>query len=151
VQRGWAATVEMAKALVAAVVLLQRPASFTPTPTHLRKLGTFLEGAQKVPLRLAREPHGDWPEAVIRCICARYRIVHVADPLTRAPVTGDVAYFRLHGRTGYTDADLGEIWARCQGFREAFVFFNNVSMREDAQRFREMIRRRPSSPDLATI
>jgi uncharacterized protein YecE (DUF72 family) len=155
VQRGWAATVEAAKALSAAVVLLQCPASFTPTPAHLRNLEAFLERVREVPFRLAWEPRGDWPEAVIRRICERYRLIHAVDPLASAPVTGDVAYFRLHGRTGYayryTDADLEALWARCQGFREAFVFFNNVSMWEDARRFQEMVRLRPPSPDEATI
>jgi uncharacterized protein YecE (DUF72 family) len=147
--------VEAAKALSAAVVLLQCPASFTPTPAHLRNLEAFLERVREVPFRLAWEPRGDWPEAVIRRICERYRLIHAVDPLASAPVTGDVAYFRLHGRTGYayryTDADLEELWARCQGFREAFVFFNNVSMWEDARRFQEMVRLRPPSPDGATI
>ncbi|MCS7351447.1 MAG: DUF72 domain-containing protein [Anaerolineae bacterium] len=143
VERGWAATVEAAQALKAAVVLLQCPASFTPAPEHLRHLEAFLERMGEVPFRVAWEPRGDWPDKVIRRICQRYGLIHAVDPFIRPPVTGEIAYFRLHGRTGYayryTDADLEELRDRGQGFREVFVLFNNVSMWEDALRFRQLV------------
>lgn len=145
VERGWAATVEAAQALEATVVLLQCPASFTPTPEHLRNLEAFLERRGKVPFRVAWEPRGDWPDEVIRRICERYGLIHAVDPFARPPVTREIAYFRLHGRTGYayryTDADLEELWSLCQGFREVFVLFNNVSMWEDALRFQKLVER----------
>jgi len=143
VERGWAATVAAAEALGARIVLLQCPASFTPTPAHLRNLEGFLERIGEVPFRIAWEPRGDWPEETVRRICERYGLIHAVDPLVRPPVTEGIAYFRLHGRTGYayryTDADLEALWARCQGFQEVFVLFNNVSMWEDALRFRRRV------------
>lgn len=143
VERGWAATVEAARALGATVVLLQCPASFTPAPEHLRNLETFLERMGEVPFRVAWEPRGNWPDEVIRRICERYSLIHAVDPFVRPPVGGKIAYFRLHGRTGYayryTDADLKELWRLCQGFREVFVLFNNVSMWEDALRFQQLV------------
>lgn len=139
VERGWAATVEAAQALGAAVVLLQCPASFTPTPEHLRNLESFLDRIGEVPFRIAWEPRGDWPAETVRRICERYGLIHAVDPLACPPATEGIAYFRLHGRTGYgyryTDEDLRALWDLCQRFREAFVFFNNVSMWEDALRF----------------
>ncbi len=145
VARGWAATLEAARALEAAVVLLQCPASFTPTPAHLRNLEAFLERIGELPFRLAWEPRGDWPEQTIRQICERYGLIHAVDPFARLPVTGGIGYFRLHGRTGYayrySDADLEELWSRCQGFQEVFVLFNNVSMWEDALRFQQLVER----------
>ncbi len=140
---GWAATRRAAEILQAEVVLLQCPASFRPTDENVARLDAFLSRLGPLPFRLAWEPRGAWPDEVIADLCARHGLIHAVDPLARAPVTGDVAYFRLHGRTGYryrhTDADLEEILERARGFDVAYVFFNNAAMWEDALRFAERV------------
>lgn len=144
VWRAWEATLEAARALGATVILLQCPASFTPTPEHVRNLEAFLERARPAPFRIAWEPRGDWPAEEVRRICARHGLIHAVDPFAQPPVTEGTAYFRLHGRTSYayryTDADLEALEGWCQPFEEIYVFFNNVSMWEDALRFQERVR-----------
>jgi len=66
----------------------------------------------------------------------------VYDPFQRQPVHGNLAYFRLHGIGGYRyrykDEDLTLLkW--CRPYGEAYCLFNNVSMFEDAMRFKEMV------------
>ena len=73
-------------------------------------------------------------------------VVHVTDPFRLMPVyVGDVAYFRLHGLGErmyyyqYTDAELVKLHGLIKPFeskgKEVYVFFNNLSMFEDALRF----------------
>jgi uncharacterized protein YecE (DUF72 family) len=54
-----------------------------------------------------------------------------------------VAYFRLHGMDGYyhhyTDDELQQLKTWCEPFEVAYVLFNNVSMWDDALRFREIL------------
>jgi uncharacterized protein YecE (DUF72 family) len=65
------------------------------------------------------------------------------DPFQRQPVHGKLAYFRLHGKGGYryryNDEDLVTLLEWCRPYEEAYCLFNNVSMFEDAMRFKEMI------------
>ncbi len=53
---------------------------------------------------------------------------------------GKAKYFRLHGgrnyRHRYTDDELARLWELCSG--EAYVLFNNITMRNDALRFKEL-------------
>jgi len=142
----WDRTCEIAQTLAAQIVLLQCPASFSPTEEHLRNLRTFLSAISRDGLRLAWEPRGAWPLDLIREICQIHRLIHTVDPFQGLPVTTGTAYFRLHGRTGYryqyTDDDLHQILAWCQGFEEVYCLFNNVSMWDDAARLLEFSRSR---------
>lgn len=149
VDRAWSRTVEVARALGAEVVLLQCPASFRPEPENVERLRRFAARAGRDGLRLAWEPRGGWPPALVAGLCRELGLLHAGDPLAGALSPGEVAYFRLHGRGGYryrhTDADLDELLARCRdaissGAREAWVLFNNLSMLEDARRFLALVR-----------
>ncbi len=134
----WERTREIALALRAPVVLFQCPASFGPTDEHLANLRRFFRDVDRGGLAFAWEPRGDWPDDLVRSLCDELRLIHAVDPFRRLPATGGVAYFRLHGITGYryrfTDADLRQLLSWCRGYDEVYCLFNNVSMWEDGER-----------------
>ncbi|MCD6520668.1 MAG: DUF72 domain-containing protein [Anaerolineae bacterium] len=138
----WQRTIEIAQALHASIVLLQCPASFTPTEEHLANLRGFLQTIERNGFRLAWEPRGTWPSELIRELCQEYDLIHAVDPFKGLPTTEGTAYFRLHGRTGYryhyTDEDLQQLLRWAQAYEEAYCLFNNVSMWEDALRFQAL-------------
>ncbi|HEY64855.1 MAG TPA: DUF72 domain-containing protein [Caldilineae bacterium] len=139
----WDRICEIARALDARIVVLQCPASFTPTEEHIRNLSTFLSTIDRRGLMLAWEPRGDWPPELVRELCEAHRLIHVVDPFQGLPVTAGTAYFRLHGRTGYryryTDEDLRRLVTWCQDFQVVYCLFNNVSMWDDALRLLEYV------------
>ncbi len=139
----WETTRQQAEALEARIVVFQCPASFTPTPEHQANMRAFFSQIERGDLRFAWEPRGRWSDDQIRTLCQELDLIHCVDPFDRLPVYGDLLYFRLHGRGGYrytyTDEDLARLNDWCQAAREVYVLFNNVSMWEDALRFRERI------------
>ncbi|MFN3975104.1 MAG: DUF72 domain-containing protein [Dehalococcoidia bacterium] len=139
VAEAWEATRQAAQALDAEVVLLQCPATFTPTPEHLAWLRQFLHNIGPFPFRLAWEPRGQaWDDALVRGVCLGGGLIHATDPLERPPLTPPPFYFRLHGGPRYahryTDEELHRLATLVKG-KEGWVFFNNsVHMRGDALR-----------------
>ncbi|MDR7452839.1 MAG: DUF72 domain-containing protein [Armatimonadota bacterium] len=150
VAEAWARTREIAQLLRARLVLFQCPASFTPTPQHVRRLQRFFERAERGGLRFAWEPRGPWPPDLVRGLCRDLDLIHTVDPLATRALYGRPRYYRLHGIGGYryryTDADLRALAARCAG--ETYVLFNNIAMWEDARRFVALLstRRAPGAP-----
>lgn len=143
----WRETLAVAQALRAAVIVFQCPASFGPTADNLKNLIGFFRRIERGPWLAAWEPRGEWPEETVRDACRQCGLAHCVDPFRAEPVWGDAAYFRLHGRGGYryryTDADLRELAGICRRQRDlgrspVYVMFNNMSMREDALRFRRI-------------
>jgi len=76
-------------------------------------------------------------------------LVHGTDPLIRPPLHASLRYFRMHGvrkscssRTSYghtySDAEFSALRGLCAG-KTAFVYFNNATMRRDAERFKELL------------
>jgi uncharacterized protein YecE (DUF72 family) len=90
------------------------------------------------------EPRGDWPEGLIRDLCRDLNLWHVVDPFSVRTITPDKCYFRLHGRGSwrysYEDAELEELSSMLPGQAESYVFFNNINMKMDALRFKEIVR-----------
>lgn len=141
--KAWDRTREIAAALAAPIVVFQCPRSFTPTSRHTQDMRAFFKEAQRGGLTFAWEPRGEWGNEEIAALCHQLDLVHCADPFERQPVTEGLAYFRLHGIGGYyynyTDNDLARLEDWCRRFEEVYVLFNNVSMWEDALRFKELI------------
>ncbi len=139
----WERTREIGLALEAPVVLFQCPAGFNPTPENIARLRDFFRRVERGGLTFAWEPRGDWPDELVASLCQELELVHCVDPFTRSPVTTGLAYFRLHGIGGYryqyTGADLDRLLALCRPFETGYVLFNNVSMWEDALRFRQRL------------
>lgn len=139
----WRKTEETCRILDARAVLFQTPASFGPTEENIENVGKFMQRAETKMIR-AWEPRGGWPREYVEEICSRHKLVHCVDPFAGEPVTAKVAYFHLHGKPPggrnyyytYSDQELSSLRDKCAAFDEVYVFFNNISMFEDAVRFR---------------
>ncbi len=89
---------------------------------------------------------------MVRDLCAEYGLIHGVDPLTSSPNQENTLYWRLHG-TGsysyrYTDEDLIELKNLLrlqQAAEKAYILFNNITMTEDAERFRLLLANHDSS------
>jgi uncharacterized protein YecE (DUF72 family) len=145
VHEAWAQTLTIARALRAAVVVFQCPPSFTPTSAHVAHLGRFFASIERNGLRFAWEPRGAWPVSLVRPLCLDLDLIHCVDPFASRSRFGRLRYYRLHGRDGYryryTDADLSELRSMCSGV--TYVLFNNISMWDDALRFRGVLDETP--------
>jgi len=139
----WERTKEIAQALEARIVLFQCPASFTPTKEHIAHMRAFFHKIERDDLLLAWEPRGEWEGEQIKGLCQEFDLTHGLDPFQRPPLYGEIAYFRLHGISGYryryTDEDLGRLLHWCRKYEKGYCLFNNMSMFEDALRMKEMI------------
>lgn len=139
----WEDTLEVAKVLKARVVLFQCPASFTPTPEHMANTRTFFGTADRAGLILAWEPRGGWSDEEVGELCRELDLIHCVDPFERLPVRRELAYFRLHGKTGYryrfSDEDLKTILELCGKHPEVYCLFNNISMFDDALRLQARV------------
>lgn len=138
VKEAWETTLASANALKAKTILFQCPASFTPTEDNIANMERFFCSIERNHLNLCWEPRGNWDPVVVRSICARLRLWHVVDPFVGKTETPDKCYFRLHGRNGwryqYERGELEEL-ADTVLKRDAYVFFNNSRMTDDALKF----------------
>ncbi len=148
VWQAWIKTLEIADTLRASVVLFQCPVSFEAICPNIENLSRFFEKIGPQPFRLAWEPRGPWPAEVVRDLCAQYRLIHCVDPLLSAPDRESVVYWRLHGKGSYsyryTDDDLfelRELLLLTPREPPSYILFNNLTMKEDATRFRLLLDR----------
>jgi uncharacterized protein YecE (DUF72 family) len=143
VEGAWQLTRECAAALKARAVLFQCPASFKPTGENVENMRRFFRGAARGRLTFAWEPRGGWPRELIKELCEELKLWHAVDPFAERTVTPGKCYFRLHGRRGwrykYEDGELEELHTMLPKRATSYVFFNNVEMRDDARRFREIV------------
>jgi uncharacterized protein YecE (DUF72 family) len=146
VWHAWEVTLGIAHALNAAVIVFQCPASFQPTDQNVRNLETFFRSVGTPRHLLAWEPRGDWPNELVRDLCASLGLIHCVDPFAGEPATKGVRYFRLHGRGGYryqySDTELRDLRATVvgDGKHETYVMFNNTSMKDDAARLLALLK-----------
>ena len=150
VMAAWQRTIDCARALRSRVILFQCPARFLPAPENISNLRAFFREIDHRyprgrPFLYIWEPRGAWRPSEIGELCEELDLVHGVDPLQQPSVTDGLGYFRLHGRTGYayryTEADLKQLLTLAQVQESCYVFFNNVSMWDDAQRFQALLSR----------
>ena len=144
VKEAVATTLACADALNAKAILFQCPASFEPSELHLDNMRQFFAAIDRPPgVRFFWEPRGDWDKKLIRPLCRELDIFHAVDPFLHATETPKFPYFRLHGKKGwksiYTDDELVQLRALLEGKTKGYVFFNNISMVDDAERFLELL------------
>ncbi len=143
VMEAWTQFLRFARTLGAEKVVFQCPASFGPTAENKRNLRAFFSSADRRGLVCIWEPRGDWKEEEIRELCQECSLVHCVAPFKSKPLAGSIQYFRLHGISGYryrySDSDLENLRAKIAPARPAYVMFNNVSMFEDAKRFKRLL------------
>jgi uncharacterized protein YecE (DUF72 family) len=144
VEAAWAETAAGAAALRAPVVLFQCPPRFRPTERHVSDLRAFFDGHDRAGLTFAWEPRGGWPPDLVAELCEELDLWHAVDPFAEETATPGRSYYRLHGRGGwryrYEDAELEELAALLPADGPSYVFFNNVHMVEDAERFLRLVR-----------
>jgi uncharacterized protein YecE (DUF72 family) len=133
-----------AEALSARRILFQCPASFKPTKQNIQHLREFFRSIERPPeSEFLWEPRGGWGDDHVRELCRELELTHVVDPFAARTVTPERCYFRLHGRTGfryvYEDEELDELYQMLPEGETSYVLFNNVRMREDAERFQGRI------------
>jgi uncharacterized protein YecE (DUF72 family) len=144
----WERTAEIARAVRAEVVLFQCPASFRPERENIANLRSFFSHIKREGFSLAWEPRGNWPVDLLQELCRELNLIHCVDPFQTDPMPGQHIYWRLHGKGGYSyrysDEELTELLtmlSRHSGVERspAYVFFNNIWMKDDAVRFIERI------------
>lgn len=144
---------EISRTLDAKILLIQTAASFKPD--SLSEAETFFEKINRQGLTLVWETRGPLWEKIdirekLRTVLERLDIPHVTDPFKVMPVyTGLTAYFRLHGLGErlyyyqYTNEELRKLYDLVKPLdtadRNVYVFFNNLSMFDDAKRFLSFI------------
>lgn len=147
VRAAWETTHDCIRALQARMVLFQCPARFQPSGENLANLQRFftetVRAEEREGLQFGWEPRGDWPPELVRDLCERFDLWHVVDPFAQTTQTPARCYFRLHGRRGwrytYEDGELYDLLSMLPPKAESYVFFNNVTMNQDAIRFQKLV------------
>jgi len=144
---------EICNILKAKILLVQTPASLRPD--RLEDAKEFFSKIPREDLIVVWETRGpawDKEEARQRLaeLLEKLDIPHVVDPFKNTPVyVGKTAYFRLHGLGErlyyyqYSDDELKRLFNIAREYEtkaeEVYVFFNNLSMFDDAIRFKHYI------------
>lgn len=143
--------------LGAKVLLLQTAAGFKPTSANIKNFRLFLKKARPK-IQLVWEPRGVWYDmpSQIEEICEEFNVIHGVDPFRDEPLyfaKDKIAYFRLHGfgkpsmyNYVFSDRELKELIRIIDNLKlkkkikTFYVFFNNMSMYEDALRFAKLLK-----------
>ena len=137
-------TLECAKALNARTILFQCPAKFQPLPENILDLKRFFTSFDRTGTNCVWEPRGKlWEDALILELCDELDLWHCVNPFERRTVTPHRCYYRLHGRPRwrytFEDEDLYELATLLPHDHLAYVFFNNITMKDDAMRFQRVL------------
>jgi uncharacterized protein YecE (DUF72 family) len=133
-------TLRCAKALKARTILFQCPAKFQPLPENILNMKQFFASFDRTSLNCIWEPRGKmWEPDLIRDLCEELDLWDCVNPFQRPTTTPQNCYFRLHGqprwRYTYDDDELYELATLPSDGRLSYVFFNNITMKQDAERF----------------
>lgn len=141
--QAWEKTSTIAQILRAKVIVFQCPAKFSATEENVKNMRYFFTHIGRGDFIFAWEPRGEWDREAIVRLCRDLDLVHCVDPLESEAYYGKPSYFRLHGGPGYrhqyTDEELARLRELVRG--GAYVLFNNLTMYQDALRFKELIER----------
>jgi uncharacterized protein YecE (DUF72 family) len=146
----WKKTREICHLLKARICLIQCPSSFVAEEQNVTNMREFFSKIDRQGLTIAWEPRGQsWSDANVKRLCQELDLTHCVDPFAANPVLtprSKIAYFRLHGRPPgkamyrykYTDQDLRWLAKKTKGLEASgltiYCLFNNISMRDDAER-----------------
>ncbi len=156
----WLQMFKIANVLKAMFMVIQTPASFKPTKENqknfLDTIDFLREESSTVNHRIyiVWEPRGDWLKdlnILTSLLKETEDVIHCVDPLFHDPVVnGDKLYFRLHGmpylnyKYKYSKEDFKSLQAKIEklsdeGVKHYYILFNNISMIEDAKKFKDFI------------
>lgn len=145
VLNAWKHTLKIARILNAKVILLQSPPSYNENLESIKNIKNFLERVKTKEFLIFWEIRGKWSDETIKDICEEFEIYQCVDPTIRKPITQKYYYFRLHGGLGYrhtyTQEELEKLADEIRKLNgeEIYVFFNNINMFNDAQKFQALI------------
>jgi uncharacterized protein YecE (DUF72 family) len=144
VREGLEVTLECAKALRAKTILFQCPAKFQPLPENILNMKKFFASFDRGDLNLVWEPRGKlWEPDLIKEICEELDLWDCVNPFARQTVTPERVYYRLHGqprwRYTYEEVELFELVSLLPPEELSYVFFNNITMNPDANRFKKIV------------
>jgi uncharacterized protein YecE (DUF72 family) len=142
VREAWEGVKRIALSLKSRVVLFQTPASFKPTCQNISHLKRFFKSVLNEPFIFVWEPRGEWEAGLVKSLCEELSLVHGVDPFQSKPLAGEIRYFRLHGGAGYrhrySTKELKKLVSFCDRPLN-YVLFNNLSMYQDALRFKKVL------------
>lgn len=145
----WEKVMQVGRELGTDFVVVQLPPSFVNNSENLGNLVAFFGSIEKPTAVGVELRHSSWFEepAALGNILDRLGLTDVLDPFRRNPVNiGQIAYFRLHGLARnysytFTQGDLFLLKKKVESLQvdTCYVFFNNVTMAEDAKKFEELL------------
>jgi uncharacterized protein YecE (DUF72 family) len=152
--KAWEKVLGICRALGSRIIIIQTPPSFGYSEENIANVRGFISSVERKGLLLGWEPRGTWNQhqRETASLCQGLSLMHVMDPFRRPPFTEtNTVYFRLHGigkgetsySYRYTNGDLKNLLSivENQGAREVYVMFNNVTMAEDALKFKDLLER----------
>jgi len=148
----WANTVKICKALNAKVCVIQLPPSFICNEENSKNIVEFFKNVERHFTIAIEVRHRSWDDdqEILKKSLKDIEAIHIVDPLIKKPfLKSKIGYYRLHGlskrldyRYQYNDDELIKLLEEVKniGCQESFVMFNNLSMREDAIRFKGLVK-----------
>lgn len=147
-RRVWAEVRAQAEAAGARVMVLETPASFTPSRPNVERVRAFGEwSALPDGMRIAWDPSGFWDREELLALCTELEWSLVIDPLLEPdepmPPTEAPLYLRMRGTQGlggnYGDYDLERLAEFVESYERAWVIFGNEQALRDATRCAELL------------
>ena len=138
----WEKMKEIAKILSAKILIFQTPSSFEQKRENIKNMEEFFKEIKRDSFILGWEPRGNWQKEVVKKICQKLNLVHVVDPFKERSLFGEINYFRLHGKGGYSYKYKKEDFKKLLKFCDKkinYVLFNNVYMFDDAKKFKTLV------------
>jgi len=146
-KRAWDRSLAIAKELKARIMVVQLPPSFEYNDHNLANIERFFTHVEVSVIPAVEFRHRSWMGRLDLTgkLLERFGGIVVTDPLKGQSLKQPISYHRLHGMDGFTnyrymysDSDLAELKEKLGG-QEAYVLFNNLSMRDDAAKFASII------------
>jgi uncharacterized protein YecE (DUF72 family) len=148
----WANIVKTCKAFDAKVCVIQLPPSFTCNVENSKNIVEFFKNVER-PFAIAIEVrHRSWDDNpdLLKESLKKIEAIHIVDPLIKKPfLKSNISYYRLHGlskrldyKYQYNDDELLRLLEEVSGIgcQQSYVMFNNIPMREDAIRFKRLVK-----------
>ncbi len=137
----WERTFKIAKVLGAKIVVFQSPRSFRESKESITNLYKFFSRIERDDFILVWEEKAGFKKTTLKKLCKELDLIYCVDPFKRRPLDCKFHYFRLHGRGGYNYKyslrELEELKGMLD--RDSYVLFNNIYMKEDALRFKDIL------------
>lgn len=147
VLNSWERSQEIAKALRASIIVIQLPPSFEYNQNNIDRIRDFFLSIDITCKPAIEFRHKSWLNKLenVKEFLSRWNVIIVTDPLKFEISEQEIQYHRMHGIDGFTnykhrysDNEL-KILAKKLSGNEVYVLFNNISMREDAERLRKLL------------